>query len=221
MRRRALLAVALALLAGGPEGPPLRPSTLFAQPRTGGIVFVGSSIFHRWTSLQSQMAPLPVTNLAIDGTVTSDMLAMLNSRILPLRPKVVAYYCGSNDVDLGEPARAYSVQQAGIDHFVQHPAGAAEQERHRILPRLQRSTRYVAVHSRRTPRSFLHRQVHTTLRLLNAGGPEGPPLRRSSLFLERGVTGYVNLHEAGRLTLVVDDESIADSDAFEHRLRSR
>lgn len=77
-----------------------------AQPTAGGIVFIGSSIFHRWTALSSQMAPLPITNIAIDGTVTGDMLRMIDSRIVPLQPKVIAYYCGSNDVDLGEPADA-------------------------------------------------------------------------------------------------------------------
>ena len=94
--RRSLLAVALgvALLAPAPR----------AQQQTGGVVFVGSSIFHRWTNLASQMAPLPITNLAIDGTVTADMLRMVDSRVIPMRPKVIAYYCGSNDVDLGEPA---------------------------------------------------------------------------------------------------------------------
>ena len=95
--RRSLLALALgAALAAPPAG---------AQG-TGGIVFVGSSIFHRWTNLASQMAPLPITNLAIDGTVTTDMLRMVDSRVIPLRPKVIAYYCGSNDVDSGEPAAA-------------------------------------------------------------------------------------------------------------------
>lgn len=99
------IAAALVLLAGAP-GAPLRPTAIAAQQATSGIVFVGSSIFHRWTALSSQMAPLPVTNIAIDGTVTADMLRMLDSRVLPLRPKVIAYYCGSNDVDLGEPAAA-------------------------------------------------------------------------------------------------------------------
>jgi lysophospholipase L1-like esterase len=75
-----------------------------AQPATGGIVFVGSSIFHRWTRLESQMAPLPITNIAFDGSVTADILRMVDSRVIPLRPKVIAYYCGSNDVALGEPA---------------------------------------------------------------------------------------------------------------------
>ena len=52
------------------------------------------------------MAPLPITNVAFDGSVTADMLRMVDSRVIPLRPKVIAYYCGSNDVSLGEPAAA-------------------------------------------------------------------------------------------------------------------
>jgi len=98
MRRRQLLALALTACVGAPA--------LAAQAPAGGIVFVGSSIFHRWTTLSSQMAPLSVTNIAFDGSVTADMLRMIDSRVLPLRPKVIAYYCGSNDVSLGEPAAA-------------------------------------------------------------------------------------------------------------------
>jgi lysophospholipase L1-like esterase len=98
VRRRAFAALALAAALAAPA--------LHAQQATGGIVFVGSSIFHRWTRLASQMAPLPITNIAFDGSVTADMLRMVDSRVIPLRPKVVAYYCGSNDVSLGEPAAA-------------------------------------------------------------------------------------------------------------------
>jgi len=98
VRRRAFVALALAAALAAPA--------LHAQQASGGIVFVGSSIFHRWTRLESQMAPLPVTNVAFDGSVTADMLRMVDSRVIPLRPKVIAYYCGSNDVSLGEPADA-------------------------------------------------------------------------------------------------------------------
>src|SRR5215471_3909026 len=72
----------------------------------GPIVFVGSSIFHRWTALSAQMSPLPVVNLAFDGAQTRDMLGLIDSRVVPNRPRVVAYYCGSNDVDAGEGAEA-------------------------------------------------------------------------------------------------------------------
>ena len=95
----ALIAVTLA--TGVPVGAaPADP------PGPAGIMFVGSSIFHRWTHLQAQMAPLPVTNIAFDGAQTDDMLRLVDGYVLPKRPKVVAYYCGSNDVDVGEPAAA-------------------------------------------------------------------------------------------------------------------
>ena len=70
----------------------------------GPIVFVGSSIFHRWTNLTAQMAPLPITNIAVDGTMTEDWNRVLDSRVLPLKPRVIAYYCGSNDVGAGDSA---------------------------------------------------------------------------------------------------------------------
>ena len=78
-------------------------ATLAVNAAPGGpIVFVGSSIFHRWTALSTQMAPLPIVNLAFDGAQTADMLRMVDARVVPTQPRVVAYYCGSNDVDAGE-----------------------------------------------------------------------------------------------------------------------
>jgi len=82
----------------------LAPLHARGQPVKGPIVFVGSSIFHRWTGLESQMAPLPVTNIAFDGAQTDDWNRLIDSRVLPLKPKVVAYYCGSNDIDAGDSA---------------------------------------------------------------------------------------------------------------------
>ena len=79
------------------------PAVAAAQDQ---ILFVGSSIFHRWTNLSKQMAPLPVVNRGIDGIQTSDVLGMVNSVVIPSKPKVVVYYCGSNDVDAGESASA-------------------------------------------------------------------------------------------------------------------
>jgi lysophospholipase L1-like esterase len=100
------LALAATLVAPALAVPRLADARSGQAQPTGGIVFVGSSIFHRWTRLTSHMAPLPITNLAFDGSVTADMLGMIDSRVIPLRPKVITYYCGSNDVALGEPATA-------------------------------------------------------------------------------------------------------------------
>src|SRR6202050_3042565 len=75
-----------------------------ASPEHGGIVFTGSSIFRFWTHLTDQMAPLPVLNRAIAGTVTQDMLNRIGQLVLPYQPRIVVYYCGSNDISVGEDA---------------------------------------------------------------------------------------------------------------------
>jgi len=75
-----------------------------ASPEHGGIVFTGSSIFQFWTHLSEQMAPLPVLNRAIAGTVTEDMLNRIGQLVLPYQPRIVVYYCGSNDISSGQDA---------------------------------------------------------------------------------------------------------------------
>ncbi len=50
------------------------------------------------------MAPLPVLNRAIAGTVTQDMLNRIGQLVLPYQPRIVVYYCGSNDISAGEDA---------------------------------------------------------------------------------------------------------------------
>ena len=71
-------------------------------PVPGGILFVGSSIFRRWTNLTEQMAPLPVLNRAFGGSRTGDQLARFAQLIPPYAPKVIVYYCGSNDINADE-----------------------------------------------------------------------------------------------------------------------
>jgi len=77
-----------------------------ASPEYGGIVFTGSSIFQFWTHLTEQMAPLPVLNRSIAGTVTQDMLDRIGQLVLPYQPRIVVFYCGSNDISSGEDAAA-------------------------------------------------------------------------------------------------------------------
>ena len=70
----------------------------------GGIVFVGSSIFRQWTMVPEQMAPLPVLNRAFGGSRTGDQLARFDQVVTPYTPKVIVYYCGSNDLKAGAVA---------------------------------------------------------------------------------------------------------------------
>ncbi|MFM7817742.1 MAG: alpha/beta fold hydrolase, partial [Verrucomicrobiota bacterium] len=68
----------------------------------GGILFVGSSIFREWTQVATAMAPLPVLNRAFGGSKTQDQLDRFDQVVTPHRPRIVVYYCGSNDLKAGD-----------------------------------------------------------------------------------------------------------------------
>ncbi|NOT64113.1 MAG: GDSL family lipase [Acidobacteria bacterium] len=70
------------------------------QPPQGGILFIGSSIFRQWKKLPQQMAPLPVFNRAFGGSRTDEVLFYLDQIVLPYQPKIIVYYCGSNDINV-------------------------------------------------------------------------------------------------------------------------
>lgn len=76
-------------------------------PARGGILFVGSSIFTQWKTVAEQMKPLPVLNRGFGGSRTADQLARFDQLVPRYAPKVLVYYCGSNDVRAGtEPPSA-------------------------------------------------------------------------------------------------------------------
>jgi lysophospholipase L1-like esterase len=72
-------------------------------PPTGSILFVGSSIFRLWKGLTEQMSPLPVFNRAFGGSRTHEILAYTDRIVLPYQPRVIVYYCGSNDINASVP----------------------------------------------------------------------------------------------------------------------
>jgi len=75
-------------------------------PTKDGILFIGSSIFRQWTDLKRQMAPLPVFNRAFGGSRTVEVLHYADKVVIPYAPKVVVYYCGSNDINADEKPAA-------------------------------------------------------------------------------------------------------------------
>jgi len=68
------------------------------------IMFVGSSIFRLWKTLESDMYPLPVVNQAFGGSKTWEVLYYADKLIIPYKPKIIVYYCGSNDINAGSDA---------------------------------------------------------------------------------------------------------------------
>lgn len=75
-------------------------------PPKDAILFIGSSIFRQWTDLNRQMAPLPVFNRAFGGSRTVEVLHYADKVVIPYAPKVIVYYCGSNDINADETPAA-------------------------------------------------------------------------------------------------------------------
>jgi GDSL-like Lipase/Acylhydrolase family len=71
-------------------------------PPEHGILFIGSSIFREWSDLEKQMYPLPAFNRAFGGSRTWEVLHYMDKLVIPYRPAIIVYYCGSNDINAGE-----------------------------------------------------------------------------------------------------------------------
>ena len=94
-------------------------------PPQGGIEFIGSSIFRQWETVPQDMAPLPAYNRAFGGSRTWEVSAYVDKIVLPYKPSIIVYYCGSNDIEAGNDQTAQDV----FDHVKDFEARV-----HRALP---------------------------------------------------------------------------------------
>jgi hypothetical protein len=84
---------------------PVRGPVEISDPELqDSIVFTGSSIISLWDTLADDMAPLPVLNQSIYGARMSTIFVAMDKLIVPLNPKIIVYYCGSNDINVGAEA---------------------------------------------------------------------------------------------------------------------
>jgi hypothetical protein len=74
-------------------------------PPDKSIIFIGSSIFRLWLTLESDMKPLQVFNQGFGGAKTWDILNYADRLVIPYQPRIIVYYCGSNDISVGEKAK--------------------------------------------------------------------------------------------------------------------
>ena len=94
-----------------------------SPPPQNTIVLTGSSIFQFWVTLERDMSPLPVVNRAFGGARTWEVLHYMDTTILPLKPSIIVYYCGGNDIEYGESAGSI------VQRFTEFGAQA-----HTVLP---------------------------------------------------------------------------------------
>jgi lysophospholipase L1-like esterase len=71
---------------------------------TGGTVFIGSSSFTRWKTLEKDEARFKAINRGFGGSRTDDVLYYAHRLIAPLKPTRIVYYCGTNDLASKRPA---------------------------------------------------------------------------------------------------------------------
>lgn len=72
-----------------------------SMPGKGQILFVGSSSFRMWKSLEKDMSPLPVINRGFGGAKLPDLIHYADRIIFPYEPSMVVIYCGDNDMGVG------------------------------------------------------------------------------------------------------------------------
>lgn len=72
--------------------------------KVGGTVFIGSSSFTKWKTLEKDMAQFDAVNRGFGGSKSDDVLYYAKRILAPLKPTRIVYYCGSNDLAAKRPA---------------------------------------------------------------------------------------------------------------------
>jgi hypothetical protein len=70
-------------------------------PVRGGILFAGSSSIRLWTRLAEDFPELPVINRGFGGSQVREVTAFVPRIVLPYRPSLIVFYCGTNDIASG------------------------------------------------------------------------------------------------------------------------
>jgi lysophospholipase L1-like esterase len=75
----------------------------------GTILFTGSSSITLWASLVHDMAPLPALNRGFGGARMADVVHYAERIVLPIHPRAVVLFAGTNDIADPKPAEAQLV----------------------------------------------------------------------------------------------------------------
>lgn len=68
------------------------------RPPDGGIVFVGSSTFRMWKTMEADMKPLQVLNRGFGGSQMEHAILYADRIVIPYKPAIIVVYEGGNDL---------------------------------------------------------------------------------------------------------------------------
>jgi lysophospholipase L1-like esterase len=155
-------------------------------PPRGVIVFAGSSSFTLWSSMEQDLAPLPVLNRGFGGARMGDVVHYADRIILPYRPQAVVLFAGTNDIAWPKPASPQQVYD-GYRAFVHcihsrlpeipiyYIAITPAPSRRRYWPIVQEANRLIREHAQSDPRL---RFIDLTNHLLGLDGKPDQSLYR-------------------------------------------
>jgi lysophospholipase L1-like esterase len=78
-------------------------------PAKNSILFIGSSSFTFWSTLEQDMAPLPIINRGFGGSYMRDVVRYIDRIVLPYQPRAVVMFVGTNDITQNNPHLAKHV----------------------------------------------------------------------------------------------------------------
>jgi len=71
-------------------------------PTKNPVLFIGSSSFTKWTSLQQDFPAIPVLNRAFGGSTLLDVIRFEEEVVFKYQPRKIVIYCGENDLASSE-----------------------------------------------------------------------------------------------------------------------
>ena len=75
-------------------------------PPQHALLLSGASTLRLWKNAAEEMKPYPVINRGFGGSFTTEVLGYMDRITLPYHPRVVAFQCGGNDINSGDPVEA-------------------------------------------------------------------------------------------------------------------
>jgi lysophospholipase L1-like esterase len=80
-----------------------------AMPPKNAILFVGSSSFRMWTSLDQDFPVHSIINRGFGGSTLPDIIRYVDQVIIPYQPRQIVIYCGDNDLASSDTISAQTV----------------------------------------------------------------------------------------------------------------
>ena len=175
------------------------------------IVFTGSSSFTLWSTMEHDLAPLPILNRGFGGARMLDVAYYAERIVLPYCPRAVVLFAGTNDIAPPKPATAQQVYEGYLEFVrcvhsklseipIYYVAITPSPSRWEYWPIVQEANRLILQHTQSDP--HLH-FIDLTDHLL---GSDGKPDRSLYRFdrLHPNQKGYAKCTAVIKPVLITD-----------------